>query len=112
MTLGNYTFDKFKKEKEKTKNLSVIIFAQYEKLIKSAIAKNNIVSEGIFFTKDLQNEPPSSLRPFELAEIIKAKLTNAGMKVSVFDEKKSRKEIWADCWRLDREVMQSQDLFS
>lgn len=91
LTLGNYTFDKFKKEKEKTKNLSVIIFAQYEKLIKSAIAKNNIVSEGIFFTKDLQNEPPSSLRPFELAEIIKAKLTNAGMKVSVFDEKEIKK---------------------
>lgn len=91
LTLGNYTFDKFKKEKEKTKNLSVIIFAQYEKLIKSAIAKNNIVSEGIFFTKDLQNEPPSSLRPFELAEIIKAKLTNAGMKVTVFDEKEIKK---------------------
>lgn len=91
LTLGNYTFDKFKKEKDRTKNLSVIIFAQNEKLIKSAIAKNNIVSEGIFFTKDLQNEPPSSLRPFELAEIIKAKLTNAGMKVTVFDEKEIKK---------------------
>ncbi len=87
LSLGNYTFDKFKKEKDKTRNLTVFIYARSEKLVKSAIVKSNFITEGIIFTKDLQNEPPSSLRPFELADKIKQTLTKAGLKVSVFDEK-------------------------
>ena len=91
LSLGNYTFDKFKKEKDRKKNLSVLIYAQNEKLVKSAIIKTNIVIEGMFFTKDLQNEPPSSLRPFELADKIKETLTKAGVNVTVFDEKEIKK---------------------
>lgn len=91
LSLGNYSFDKFKKEKEKRKNLSVFIYSQNDKLVKSAVTKNNIVIEGMFFTKDLQNEPPSSLRPFELADRIKETLTKAGVKVTLFDEKEIQK---------------------
>jgi len=91
LSLGNYSFDKYKKEKDKTRNLSVFIYAEDQKLLKSAIIKNNFLIEGIFFTKDLQNEPPSSLRPFELADRIKETLTKAGLKVTVFDEKEIKK---------------------
>ena len=91
LSLGNYTFDKYKKEREKVRSLSIIIFAQKEDLLKSAIKKNNIVMEGVSFTKDLQNEPGSSLRPFELAERIKESLSKSGLKVTVFDEKEIKK---------------------
>ena len=91
LSLGNYTFDKYKKEKDKTRNLSVSIYADDEKVLKSAINKNNSVIDGIFFTKDLQNEPPSALRPFELADRIKENLSKHGMKVTVFDEKEIKK---------------------
>jgi len=91
LSLGNYSFDKYKKEKDKTRNLSVFIYAEDQKLLKSAITKTNFLIEGIFFTKDLQNEPPSSLRPFELADRIKETLTKAGLKVTVFDEKEIKK---------------------
>lgn len=91
LSLGSYTFDKYKKEKDKTRNLSVFIYAEDQKLLKSAMIKNNFLIEGIFFTKDLQNEPPSSLRPFELADKIKEILTKAGLKVTVFDEKEIKK---------------------
>ena len=91
VSLGNYTFDKYKKEKDKTPNLSVFIYADDEMVIKSAINKNNSVIEGIFFTKDLQNEPPSALRPFELADRIKETLSKFGLKVTVFDEKEIKK---------------------
>jgi leucyl aminopeptidase len=91
LSLGNYTFDKFKKEKNKTRNLSVFIYAEDQKLVKSAIIKNNFLMQGIFFTKDLQNEPPSSLRPFELADKIKETLTKVGLRVTIFDEKEIKK---------------------
>ena len=91
LSLGNYTFDKYKKERSKTRNLSVFIYADDDKVLKTAITKNNSVIEGVFFTKDLQNEPPSALRPFELADSIKEKLTKLGMKVTVFDEKEIKK---------------------
>ncbi|MCW9066327.1 MAG: leucyl aminopeptidase, partial [Ignavibacteriaceae bacterium] len=91
ISLGNYTFDKYKKERNKTRNLSVFIHADDEKVIKSAIAKNNSVVDGIFFTKDLQNEPPSALRPFELADSVREKLIKHGMKVTVYDEKEIKK---------------------
>ena len=91
LTLGNYTFDKFKKEKSKTNSLAVFIHADDEKLIKSSIIKNNDLMQGVIFTKDLQNEPPSSLRPFELADSIKQTLSKHGMKVTVFDEKEIKK---------------------
>ena len=91
LSLGNYTFDKYKKEREKIRNLSIVLYAEIERLMKSAISKNKIVMEGIFFTKDLQNEPGSSLRPFELADRIKETLSKYGLKITVFDEKEIKK---------------------
>jgi leucyl aminopeptidase len=91
LSLGSYTFDKYKKDKDKSRNLPIILYAENEKLLKSAITKNKAVMEGIFFTKDLQNEPASSLRPFELADRIKETLTKAGLNVTVFDEKEIKK---------------------
>lgn len=91
LSLGNYSFDKYKKEKSKTRNLSVFIHVQNNKLLRSAILKHKVLIEGILFTKDLQNEPASSLRPFELADRIKSTLSNAGLKVTVFDEKEIKK---------------------
>jgi len=87
LSLGNYTFDKYKKEKAKTRNLSVMVYSDDEKILRSALSKNNSVIDGIFFTKDLQNEPPSALRPVELADNIKETLSKHGLKVTVFDEK-------------------------
>ena len=91
LSLGNYTFDKYKKEKSITRNLKVFVYADDEKLVKSAIVKHNSLMEGVNYTKDLQNEPPSSLRPFELAESVKQNLSKHGMKVTIFDEKEIKK---------------------
>jgi len=91
LSLGNYTFDKYRKEKDKIRNLSVILYAENNRQLKSAIMKNKLLMDGMFFTKDLQNEPGSSLRPFELADRIKETLTKSGLKVTVFDEKEIKK---------------------
>ncbi len=91
LSLGNYAFDKYKKDTAKPKNLTVVLHSQDKKLLQNAIIKNRALIEGITFTKDLQNEPASSLRPFELADRIKTTLTKAGLKVTVVDEKDMKK---------------------
>ncbi|MBT8390210.1 MAG: leucyl aminopeptidase [Ignavibacteriaceae bacterium] len=89
--LGNYSFDKFKKDKKEPRVLNVLLFAQKEKFLKSALEKTAALADGIYFTKNLQNEPASTLRPFELANSVKSVLTKAGIKVTVFDEKEAKK---------------------
>lgn len=91
ISLGNYMFDKYKKEKEKIRNLSVFVYAANDDLLSSALKKHSAVIEGVFFTKDLQNEPGSALRPFELADRIKEKLSKHGLRVTVYDEKEIKK---------------------
>jgi leucyl aminopeptidase len=89
--LGNYSFNKFKKDKKEPTELNVFLFAQKERFLKPAIEKSISLTSGINFTKDLQNEPASSMRPFELANSVKSVLTKAGIKVTVFDEKEAKK---------------------
>ena len=89
--LGNYSFDKFKKDKKEPRDLNVSLFAKKERFLQPAIEKSITLASGINFTKDLQNEPASSMRPFELANSVKSVLTKAGIKVTVFDEKEAKK---------------------
>lgn len=84
--LGNYSFSKYKEENNKDKSITVLFYADNEKLLKTAIKNAKCVMAGVNFTKDLQNEPASSLRPFELSKKIKSKLSGEGISVTVFDE--------------------------
>jgi leucyl aminopeptidase len=89
--LGNYKFDKYKSSKKSSIKLNVLFYADNEKLLKNAIARTSILMRGVEFTRDLQNEPGSSLRPSDLASSIKSKLTAAGVKVTIFNEKEIKK---------------------
>ena len=85
--LGNYVFDKYKYTKSKQKKLDVILHAENGKQLNSAISRADFIMKGHNFTRDLQNEPASALRPFELAKKVTKVLTDAGVKVTVFNEK-------------------------
>lgn len=89
--LGNYSFDKYFKQKKSIKELEVYFYSDDEKKVKSAIAKSLNVIEGVNFAKDLQNEPSNVLTPAELASRISFTLKSAGIKVKVFDEKEIKR---------------------
>ncbi len=89
--LGNYSFNKYKSDKEKDKEISVIYYADKSKILKSAILKTLNLKDGLEFTKDLQNEPSGILTPNILANRINSTLKNEGAKVKVFDEKQIKK---------------------
>ncbi len=88
---GNYSFDKYKADIKKPKNLSVIFYADNQKKLNLAISSAIILMEGVNFTKELQNEPGSVLTPEVLAERITETLPEFGVKVTVFNEKEIKK---------------------
>jgi leucyl aminopeptidase len=75
LLLGNYKFDKYKSSKKISGKLNILIHADNEKLLRSAISKATLLLRGVNFAKDLQNEPGSSLKPSDLASRVKKKLT-------------------------------------
>ena len=89
--LGNYSFDKYKKDKKSEKPLEVYFYADESKKLNSAIAKSVNLMESVNFTKDLQNEPSNALVPSVLAERISQALKAAKLKVKIFDEKEIKK---------------------
>ena len=89
--LGNYSFNKYKVDKKKPVNLNVFFYADNQKKLNHAIAAGTTVMEGVNFTKELQNEPGSVLIPNELAKRVNKTLTEAGVKVTVFNEKEIKK---------------------
>lgn len=89
--LGNYKFDKYKTPKKEKRNLNVILHAENDEISKKVIKRSLILMKAVDFTKDLQNEPASSLRPSDLSEVVGKNLKAAGVKVTVFDEKDLKK---------------------
>lgn len=86
LELGNYTFDKYKSEKKKKKQLSVILYGE-KKTVAEGIKKAGNIIEGVMLARELANEPSSVVTPAELARRVKKNLTKEGVKVRILDEK-------------------------
>ncbi len=84
--LGNYTFDNYKSEKQKPLELSFLIHYTDQKNLKNTIENSNTLMEGVFFTRNLVNEPAITLTPAELAGRTRKELTKLGVKVTVFNK--------------------------
>ncbi len=89
--LGNYSFNKYKKDKKQAKPLGVYFYADDGKKLNSAVNKTLNLMESVNFSKDLQNEPSNVLVPNALAKKISSTLKVSGIKVRVFDEKEIKK---------------------
>jgi leucyl aminopeptidase len=92
--LGNYSFNQYKSDHKKEKSLEIFIHGDKTKLIKSAINTSKVLMKGVFFTKDIQNEPAINLTPELLASRIKSSLSNPHIKVKIFDVKEIIKRRW------------------
>ena len=91
LSLGNYSFDKYKKSKVKPSELNIFFYADSQKKLNTALAKAKFIMEGVNFTKDLQNEPGITITPAELAKRIQNKFRGTKVRVKVFNEKEIKK---------------------
>lgn len=92
--LRSYRFDKYR-----TKNLEdyeqrlagLTIWVKDVAAAKKAHAGLAAVADGIFFARDLVNEPPNVLYPAEFARRAKAALSKLGVKIEVLGEAQMKK---------------------
>ncbi len=85
--LSDYRFDKYKskpKSPRKTEEFNLVSKDEKKsKNIQRALVESEIVSEGVYFTRDLANEPPNIMTPVYLAQAAKemARKNNLNCKV-------------------------------
>ncbi len=89
--LGNYSFDKFKSDKNKNQDLKIVIHYSNRELTKNVIDKTNKIMNSVYFTRDLVNEPANNLTPEEFARKTKSELSKAGLKVNIMNKKELQK---------------------
>ncbi len=79
LLLGAYSFDKYKSRAE-SKRRNFVIAQGFG----PAVDKARTVAEGVYFARDLVNEPPNVLTPVELARRAEALAAEAGLEINVF----------------------------
>lgn len=89
--LGNYSFDKYKKQKAK-KELEVIFLHQNQRLMKNVITETTWLMGSVDFAKDLVNEPAISLTPKSLFQRTKNEFVKTGIKVSALSKTEMQKK--------------------
>ncbi len=83
MALSNYTFDKYKKEQiKKLKEIHIVSNTPSKE-----INELNKVIEGVYFSRDLINEPFSHLKAIDLAAAAKKSSNSNGFKVKILVKK-------------------------
>ena len=90
--LGNYTFDKYKSDKEKPSKLDVIIKFCDTKSSKKIITKATKIIDAVTFTRDLVNEPANVLTPQEFALRINREFKNTNVSVTIYNAKQIKKK--------------------
>ena len=88
--LGSYEFNKYKTKNLRKSELSLIeIITNNSLKINRNFNRYKCIAEGVFFARDLVNEPSNILYPKEYANRIK-KLKKYGLKIEVFGETKMK----------------------
>jgi leucyl aminopeptidase len=89
--LGNYTFDKYKNNREVEKSLQVLLHYSDNRMVSQIVAETIKIMDAVCFVRDLVNEPSITLTPQEFAKRTKSELSKNNIKVSIFDKKELKR---------------------
>jgi leucyl aminopeptidase len=95
LRLKSYAFDKYRTQRldEYKKSLARVTVATKDPAAaKSAHIALAAVADGVFFARDLVNEPPNILYPAEFARRAKAALTKLGVRVEILGEAEMKRQ--------------------
>jgi leucyl aminopeptidase len=93
MRLRSYKFSKYKDEKggESDTDIAVEVMTDHAKQAADLHGTMEAIADGVFFARDLVNEPPNKLYPELFAHRIRDELKPMGVDVDIFDDKKMKK---------------------
>lgn len=89
--LGNYSFDVYKSDRKKQKNLAVNFITSRRKSFGTSLKIGEAVTSSVFFTRNLVNEPANILTPQELAKRVRQEFNNSNVSVKIFNEKELKR---------------------
>lgn len=89
--LGNYSFNKYKSDKNNNKKLDVFLYSENEETLDKFIQNTKSLMSAVYFARDLQNEPSNELTPEIFSKLIKSEASKRKIKITVFDEKEIEK---------------------
>lgn len=89
-----YSFEKYKSSMQKDARLTVtlIVDPAQVKPTQALVRDEAVIADAVKLARDLVNEIPAELYPANMAEQAKAAATGAGLKVTIYDEKRLAKE--------------------
>ena len=94
LKLKSYRFDKYKSQNKKDTPIEIeeiSIITDAHSAATKLYETYSAVAEGVFFARDLVNEPPNTLHPESYADLITKELKPLGVDVEILDEKKMQK---------------------
>lgn len=96
VNLSSYDFDKYKDKRDVSeddeKGVDAIDFISSQaESASNAYIVLDAMAQGVFFARDLVNEPPNVLYPESYAEMVKEKFKPLGVQIEVLDDKKMLK---------------------
>lgn len=86
LMLGTYSFEKYKSEKQKD-NSFIIHLTGDKKSLKRLTDKAEAAIEGVFYARDLANEPSGVLTPDAFGRKLKKDLLSYSIKTEIWNEK-------------------------
>ncbi|HQQ01782.1 MAG TPA: leucyl aminopeptidase [Bacteroidales bacterium] len=86
--LSDYSFQKYRNKKNKVNKLLESVYILSEDFTEKQIQELQIITEAVYFCRDLVNEIPSKLNAETLAEVLKQKAEEVGMRVEVMNKEK------------------------
>ncbi|OCC16057.1 Cytosol aminopeptidase PepA [Dissulfuribacter thermophilus] len=90
--LGGYKFDRYLSEKKDPVTVNCLYDGKLNKTEREEIALYQKLYTWVNTARDMLNEPPSVINPVSLAQRFQELGKQAGLKVTVWDEKKIKKE--------------------
>ncbi|MBK9120830.1 MAG: leucyl aminopeptidase [Phycisphaerales bacterium] len=90
--LGGYAFDRYLKEKANPTPVLVVVAAGSEAAAKRALGNSAIICRYVNQARDVLNEPPNVINPVTLAREFARVGAAAGLRVSVWDDKRLARE--------------------
>ncbi len=89
--LGSYKFEKYKKDRKELPTHNVVLVSEDKTAVKHALQEGTAVCNGMYFARNLANEPGNVIYPASLAEEIKKQFAKTTVTIKVIDEKEAIK---------------------